>query len=53
MCGRFTQISSSAEITKVFDLAHVPHLEPRYNIAPTQKVAVILRSDPESEREFK
>ena len=53
MCGRFTQISSSAEITKVFDLAHVPHLEPRYNIAPTQKVAVILRSNPENEREFK
>ncbi len=53
MCGRFTQISSSTEIARVFDLAYVPHLEPRYNIAPTQKVAGILRSNPESEREFK
>ena len=53
MCGRFTQISSSSDIAKAFNLAHVPRLEPRYNIAPTQQVAVILRSDPESEREFR
>ena len=53
MCGRFTQISSSTEIARVFNLAYVPHLEPRYNIAPTQKVAGILRSNHESEREFK
>lgn len=53
MCGRFTQISSSADMAKAFDLAHVPHLEPRYNIAPTQQVATILRSNSKSEREFK
>ncbi|BAU66413.1 hypothetical protein STA3757_38170 [Stanieria sp. NIES-3757] len=53
MCGRFTQTSSSSEIAKAFDLADVPPLEPQYNIAPTQQVATILRSDPEREREFR
>lgn len=53
MCGRFTQTHSNTEVAKAFNLAHVPPLEPRYNIAPTQKVAGILRSNSESEREFK
>jgi putative SOS response-associated peptidase YedK len=53
MCGRFTQANSSSEIAKAFNLADVPPLEPQYNIAPTQQVATILRSDPKSEREFR
>ncbi|MDJ0632061.1 MAG: SOS response-associated peptidase family protein [Xenococcaceae cyanobacterium MO_188.B29] len=53
MCGRFTSYHSNAEIAKAFDLADVPHLEPRYNIAPTNTVATILRSDSQSDREFK
>jgi putative SOS response-associated peptidase YedK len=53
MCGRFTQTSSSSEIESAFDLTNVPPLEPRYNIAPTQQVATILRSNPDSDREFK
>jgi putative SOS response-associated peptidase YedK len=53
MCGRFTQTSSSSEIAKAFDLDRVPSLEPKYNIAPTQQVAAILRSNPDSDREFK
>jgi putative SOS response-associated peptidase YedK len=53
MCGRFTQTSSSSEIAKAFDLAQVPPLEPKYNIAPTQQVAAIIRSNPDSDREFK
>jgi putative SOS response-associated peptidase YedK len=53
MCGRFTQTSSSSEIESAFNLANVPPLEPRYNIAPTQQVATILRSNPDSDREFK
>ncbi len=53
MCGRFTQTISSSDIAKAFNLAHVPHLAPRYNIAPTQRVGTVLRSAPESEREFR
>jgi putative SOS response-associated peptidase YedK len=53
MCGRFTQTNSSSDIAKAFNLADVPQLEPRYNIAPTQQVATILGSDPESDREFR
>jgi putative SOS response-associated peptidase YedK len=53
MCGRFTQTSSSSDIAKAFALAYIPQLEPRYNIAPTQQVATILRSDPKSDLEFK
>jgi putative SOS response-associated peptidase YedK len=53
MCGRFTQTFSSSDIAKAFNLARVPPLEPKYNIAPTQQVATILRSDPSSTREFR
>lgn len=53
MCGRFTSYHSNSEIAKAFDLADVPRLEPRYNIAPTHAVATILHSDSQSDREFK
>ncbi|MGL5873495.1 MAG: SOS response-associated peptidase [Xenococcaceae cyanobacterium] len=52
MCGRFTQTSSNSEIAKAFNLDSVPAIEPKYNIAPTQQVATILRSDPHSDRQF-
>lgn len=40
-------------IAKVFDLALVPMLEPRYNIAPTQLVPTVLRSPEQNdERQF-
>jgi len=42
MCGRFTLFASPDTIQAEFDLPEVPaHLAPRYNIAPTQAVAVI------------
>ncbi len=42
MCGRFTLFASPAVIQEAFDLAEAPvGLTPRYNIAPTQPVAVI------------
>ncbi len=53
MCGRFTSYHSSSEIAKAFNLTDVPQLKPRYNIAPTQEVATIIRSDASGEREFK
>ncbi|MCG6871570.1 MAG: SOS response-associated peptidase [Gammaproteobacteria bacterium] len=41
MCGRFSLGSPPELIARIFHLAAVPELAPRYNIAPTQSVAVI------------
>ena len=41
MCGRFNQTASGDEVAEAFGLDEVPELAPRYNIAPTQPVAVI------------
>ena len=47
MCGRFTLRTPTKAIVEAFDLATAPDLPPRYNIAPTQKVAAI-RLNPET-----
>jgi putative SOS response-associated peptidase YedK len=49
VCGRFNQTASGEEIAEAFSLDEAPTLAPRYNIAPTQPVAVILQ-DPEAGR---
>ena len=41
MCGRFTLTSLPKVVAQLFDLPAVPELDPRYNIAPTQGVAVV------------
>ncbi len=41
MCGRFTLITPAHVIEAHFDLAQTPVLSARYNIAPTQPVAVV------------
>ncbi|HKZ33553.1 MAG TPA: SOS response-associated peptidase [Vicinamibacteria bacterium] len=41
MCGRFNQTASGEEVAEAFGLDEAPELAPRYNIAPTQPVAVI------------
>lgn len=42
MCGRFTQFSDPQVLTSQFGLAQPPYdLSPRYNIAPTQQIAII------------
>jgi putative SOS response-associated peptidase YedK len=41
MCGRFNQTASGDELAEAFSLDEIPRLAPRYNIAPTQPVAVI------------
>ena len=42
MCGRFTQRLSWAELRELMDLIGAPrNLEPRYNVAPGQDVAVV------------
>jgi putative SOS response-associated peptidase YedK len=40
MCGRFTLFAPAAEVADAFAVA-VPELFPRYNIAPSQPVAVV------------
>src|SRR5262245_44109031 len=41
MCGRFTLRTSPAEIAEAFALLREPETVPRYNVAPTQLIAVI------------
>lgn len=41
MCGRYTLSAPGDEIALLFDLADVPQLPPRYNLAPTQESAVV------------
>jgi putative SOS response-associated peptidase YedK len=41
MCGRFNQTASGDEVAEAFGLEDTPELAPRYNIAPTQAVAVV------------
>jgi len=47
MCGRYTLYSRSEELTEQFQLADVPELFPRYNIAPVQ-MAPVIRQEPET-----
>jgi putative SOS response-associated peptidase YedK len=41
MCGRFSLFSPAPVLAEAFDLAGLPELAPRYNIAPTQPVAAV------------
>jgi putative SOS response-associated peptidase YedK len=43
MCGRFFLSKSGVEIARHFDLATEPVLAPRFNIAPSQAIAVVRR----------
>jgi putative SOS response-associated peptidase YedK len=45
MCGRLVTIIPPDVLAKIFGLIAAPKLEPRYNVAPTQNVAVIRCCD--------
>ena len=46
MCGRFTASFEFREIKLLFNLQRgIPLLIPRYNIAPSQEVPVIVQND--------
>jgi putative SOS response-associated peptidase YedK len=47
MCGRFTLRTPTKDIVKAFGLVDAPDLKPRFNIAPTQRIAAI-KFDPET-----
>ncbi len=49
MCGRFTLRKPSREVAEAFRLFEDVPLKPRFNIAPTQKVAAV-RVDPQKMR---
>lgn len=41
MCGRFTLRAPPQDLAQYFDLAEVPDLVPRFNVAPTQTVGAV------------
>ncbi len=41
MCGRFTLRSDAQEIARHFRVEAVPGITPRYNVAPSQDVAIV------------
>ena len=45
MCGRYTLKSNGNAVASLFGLAEEFEIEPRYNIAPTQNVQVVLEDD--------
>lgn len=52
MCGRFTQTKSRKEVLEHLAKIELPPLfHGRYNVAPTQKVAVIQQQSPQSVKE--
>lgn len=55
MCGRFTLTVSPDQLQTIFELSEPPPAElgPRYNIAPTQPVAVITNQAPRKLELFK
>ena len=44
MCGRFAQTQDGEAVAQAFQLSVSPELVPRYNIAPSQAVSVIVQS---------
>ena len=44
MCGRYTLKAGGQELSDLFGLSEEPKIEPRYNIAPTQQIAVVLEN---------
>ncbi|MGC9334980.1 MAG: SOS response-associated peptidase [Anaerolineae bacterium] len=52
MCGRFTLATPDQDLVVQFNLPEIPDLKPRYNIAPTQPVAVVRVSAEGSGREL-
>lgn len=52
MCGRFSLSTTAASIQEHFSLPNIPVLTPRYNIAPSQNVAVVRQSPETKQREL-
>lgn len=53
MCGRFTLKTPASVLAETFELAEPPAWTPRYNIAPTQPVAAVVRTPEHPTRQFR
>jgi putative SOS response-associated peptidase YedK len=53
MCGRYTLATTPEAIADAFALENVPDFPRRYNIAPSQPVAVIVHSSQTEQRQFR
>ncbi|WP_340118374.1 SOS response-associated peptidase [Pelagibius sp. 7325] len=51
MCGRFLLTAPPEAVQRLFGFLELPNLEPRYNIAPSQAVAAMVR-DAQAQRRF-
>jgi len=45
MCGRYTVISNPEALRALFGYEEQPNFPPRYNIAPTQPIAIVRLVD--------
>lgn len=45
MCGRFALTAPASTITEIFQIDVLPDVLPRYNVAPTTQVAVVVEGD--------
>jgi len=52
MCGRFTLFEADKVLSREFDVSGFPPLSPRYNIAPSQPVAVVRAAPAGAGREL-
>src|ERR1051325_6395211 len=50
MCGRVSLTTPGIALAALFGLDAIPELEPRYNIAPGQELAVVRESAPRHRR---
>ena len=50
MCGRFTLRSPAEAVAELFELADVPDISPRWNVAPTQDVPVVRVTSEDADR---
>jgi putative SOS response-associated peptidase YedK len=50
MCGRYMVLSSPEAIRRLFGYPEQPNFPPRYNVAPTQPIAIVRRGD--GQRQF-
>ncbi len=51
MCGRFSLGASATTLVAQFDLFEAPSWSPRYNIAPTQEVIVVVKDPATASRQ--
>jgi putative SOS response-associated peptidase YedK len=51
MCGRFTLTQSSDAVAQAFGI-EAPEFPPRYNIAPSQPIGVVLQPSDKPQRQF-